>query len=120
MIESEASVGAEGMFDDLDDPVQHFVEAKQFEEQLRLVAVLCLGESKMNPYPNISQHEGDAREQEPLPRIARAGLDPRLVHLPVAGLDAESLPVEFANLAGSALYLLHRVQKLLATALAGL
>ena len=48
MIESEIPFGAEGVLDDLDDPVQHFVEAKQFEEQLWLVAVLCLGKSKMN------------------------------------------------------------------------
>src|SRR5271166_4077393 len=120
MIQSEIPFGSEGMFDDLDDPVQHFVEAKQFEEQLGLVAGLCLGKSKMNPYPNVSQHEGNAHEQEPQPRIARAGLDPRLVHLPVAGLDAKSLAIELANLAGSAAYLPHRIQKLLATPLAGL
>lgn len=56
LIESEVSVGSEGVFDDMDDPVQHFVEAKQFEEQLRLVAGLCLGKSKVNPYAELA-HE---------------------------------------------------------------
>src|SRR5208283_936730 len=63
-------------------------------------------------------NEGNAHEQQPQPRIARAGFDSGLVHLTITRLDAKALAIDFADLLGSAMYLPDRVQEFLSTPLA--
>ena len=99
-IESEGFAGAESLLNDLRDPQQHFLETKQFEEQLRFNGEFPLGKSKMNPHPHVAQHQGNAHEQQSQAWIARACFDLRLVHLTVARLDAETLAIGFSYLLG--------------------
>ncbi len=72
----------------------------------------------MQPHPDVSQYQGDAHEQQSQSRIARAGLDPRLVHLSIAGFDAKAFSVEFPNFPPRVVNFADREQQLLATFLA--
>jgi len=89
-MDSWSLVSAKEALDDLGDPEQHFVEAKQSQKQLRFIIPLSLGKREVQPHPHIAQHQGDAHEQQSLAWVARAGANPRLVHLSVAGFDAKS------------------------------
>ena len=94
-IESESFVGSEGLLNDLSDPQQHFLKAKQFEKQLRFIVVFPFGKAKMNPHPHIAQHQGNAHEQQSQPWIASACFDFRFVHLAVARFDPKTFAIEF-------------------------
>src|SRR6185295_14371909 len=55
----------------------------------------------VQPHPNIAQDQGDAHEEQPQQGIAGAGADPRLVHLPITRLDAETQPIGLAHPTGA-------------------
>ena len=59
-------IGVEKSSDDLGDPKQHFSEAEQFQEDLRLVAPLRLGQFEMQPHPDIAKDQRDAYEEQSL------------------------------------------------------
>jgi len=54
-----------------------------------------------NPY--VSQYQGNRQEEQPQTRVARAGVDAGLTHLPKTGFDAEAFPIEFADLRRTAM-----------------
>ena len=120
MIESKGFVGSQRIFDGPGDPIQHLLEAQQFQKQLRFPAVLAFGEAKMDPHPHVAQHKGNAHEQQPLSWIARASLDSGLVHLAIACFDAKTLAVDFANVFESPSYFPDRIEEFLSAPLAGL
>jgi len=47
--------------------------------------------------PHVSQQQGDAHKQQSQRGVPRVRADTALVHLPVAGLDAEPLAVFLAD-----------------------
>ena len=84
----------------MNDPVQHAFETEAFLTQRRIVAA-ALGQScVMNPHPQIPQDQCHGHKEQPQMRISHTGVDARLSHLSVAGLDAKPLAVALANLVG--------------------
>jgi hypothetical protein len=98
----------------VNDPIEHAFESQAFEVKDYFLFGFFRKARLMYPNPNNSQYQGDCQEEQPQTRVARAGGDAGLSHLPKTGFDAKPFPVEFADLRRAARYAPRREEQLLA------
>src|ERR1041385_917626 len=82
----------------LSDPVEQLFETQPFEAKRHRVTSAFCQASCVQPHPQVAKHEGHDHEYQTQVRVARTGVDARLMHLAKARFDAETLAVAFANL----------------------
>src|SRR5262249_7171333 len=88
---------AEPLFRVVLQPQQHTAEG-QLSQVDPPTALAWLGQHlPVQPGPDVAEEQSYPDVQQPQQRVARAGANPRLVQLPVAGLDAEPLAVRLLD-----------------------
>ena len=78
-------------------PKQHPFHSQNFPVVPALAASRARQHEMMQPYPQVPEQKPDRHVQEPHVELFRGRPDPALVHLPIAGLDPEPLPVRLLH-----------------------